>query len=178
MYIYNFLSIFNHLWTFVFKRMLTWINFFSGLIQTCIFHLIQVVLIIIIFQKFWCLMIHGTYFFGFSHLDIIEHIDNDTVVFLFFMESFSRHDVPPWSLVGWAAAYLVPNSINTLHSSEECSTPWIIQVFDSLFDRSTYRLRRFPELPSVVRWVFVKVAYLLWFQMIPVRLASAKVVFW
>ena len=39
-------------------------SFFFSLVKTHIFHLIQVVLIIIIFQKFWCFMIHSTFFFS------------------------------------------------------------------------------------------------------------------
>ena len=54
----------------------------------------------------------------------------------------------PQSLVGWAATYLVPKLSKALHSSEECPAPWIIQVFNALFERFTYRLRCLPALPS------------------------------
>ena len=71
------------------------IKFFFSLIKTHIFHLIQVFLIVITFQKLWCLMIHGTYFVGFSHLDFIHHIVNNGVVFLFFLEPFPRYVIAP-----------------------------------------------------------------------------------
>ena len=93
MYIYNFISILNHIWTFVFKRMLTSLIFFFSLIKTHISHLIQFIIIKITLQKFWCFMIDGTYFFGFSHSEFIHHIFNNSVVLLFLMEPFSRYEV-------------------------------------------------------------------------------------
>ena len=39
-------------------------QFFFNLVKTHIFHLIQVVLVVITFQNFWCFVIHGTYFLG------------------------------------------------------------------------------------------------------------------
>ena len=38
-------------------------------------------------------MIDGTYFFGFSHLDFIHRIVNNSVVFLFLLEYFPRYGV-------------------------------------------------------------------------------------
>ena len=64
-------------------------------IKTHIFHLVQVFFIVITFQKFWCFMIHGTYFLGFSHLFFIHHTVNNSVVLLFFMEYFPRYGVVP-----------------------------------------------------------------------------------
>ena len=40
-------------------------------------------------------MIHGTYVLGFSHLDFIHYIVNNSVVFLFLLESFPRYGVSP-----------------------------------------------------------------------------------
>ena len=88
MFIYHFISIFNQIYTFVFKRTLTLFNFFFSLINNHIFHLIQVVFIIINFQKFWCFMIDGNYFFGFNHAEFIHRIVNNSVVFLFFWTLF------------------------------------------------------------------------------------------
>ena len=177
MNIYHFISIFNHIWIFLFKRTLTSFNFFFSLTKTHIIHLIQVVPILITFQKFCCFIIHGTDFFGFTHLYFINHIVNNSLVFLFLWNIILGIRLLPRSLVGWAAAYLVPNSPKTLHSSEECSSPWIIQVFDSLFERSTYCLRRLQALPSFAGWVFGEASSPLSLLLIPVRLASAWIVF-
>ena len=95
MYIYRFISILNHIWTFLFKHTLPSSNFLFSLIKTHILHLIQFVIIVITFQKFLCFVIHGIYFFGFSHLDFIHYIVNNSVVFLIFMEIFSGCGVSP-----------------------------------------------------------------------------------
>ena len=71
------------------------IKCFFSIVRTYIFHQIQVVLIVITFQKLWCFMIHGTYFFGFSYLHFIHHIVNNSVVFLFFVEPFPRYGIAP-----------------------------------------------------------------------------------
>ena len=78
-------------------------------------------------------------------------------------------------LLGWDSSYLVPIYPKTLHSSEECPTPCIIHVFDSLFKRYIYRLRRSPDLPSITGRVFDEVASHLFSLLIPVRLAFHQV---
>ena len=71
------------------------IQLFFGIIKTHIFYLIQVVLIIFTFQKLWCLIIDGTYLFGFNHAEFIHHVVNNIMVLLFFMEPFSRYGISP-----------------------------------------------------------------------------------
>ena len=83
----------------------------------------------------------------------------------------------PRYLVGLLLAYLVTNSPRILHSSEECPGPQIIQVFDLLFDRSTYWLRPLLALSSVAGWVLEKAASTLFLLPSPVRLASDRLVF-
>ena len=124
------------------------IQFFFSLVKNHIFHQIQVVLVVITFKKLWCFMIEGTYFFGFNHAEFIHHIVNNSVVFLFFWNLSLSSVLLLQSLVGWAAAYLVSNFTKNLHSSEEFTAPWIIQVFNALFKLYTYRLRCLPALPS------------------------------
>ena len=111
------------------------------------FHLIQVILIVMNFQNVWCFMIDGTYFFGFNHAKFIHHIVNNSIFLWFLWKRFLGMVSLPWYLVGWYAAYLVPNLPKTLHSSEECPAPWIINVFDALFELSTYCLCHLPVLP-------------------------------
>ena len=55
--------------------------------------------------------------------------------------------------------------------------PWIIQVLDPLFQKSTYRVRRLQALPSVAGCVFDEAAYPVFYLLIPVRLASDQVFF-
>ena len=164
---YQFILIFKHMWDFVFKCMLTSFHFFLGLIKTNIFYLIQVVLVVFTFQKFWCLMIYGTYLFLFNHVEFIHNIINNSVVLML--------GYLPRYFAGWDEAYLVPNSPKSLHSSETFPGPWIIQSFDALFNRYTYCLRRLPALSSFAGWVFDEAAYPLLFLMSPLRLASARV---
>ena len=110
---------------------------------------------VVTFPKFWCLMIDGNFFFGFNHVEFIHHVVNNSMVILFFWDPFLGMGFLYRSFVGWASAYLFTNSPKIFHSSEECPAPWIIQVFDALFERSTYRLRCFPVLPYFVGLVFV-----------------------
>ena len=83
----------------------------------------------------------------------------------------------PRFFVVWYAAYLVQNWPKTLHSSEAFSRPWIIQCFDAPLKRSIYRLLHLRALSSFAKLVFDKVDSPLLFLLIPVRLASAQVVF-
>ena len=122
-------------------------------------------------------MIDGTYFIGFNHPEFIHHIVNNSVVLLFFWDLFLGMGLLPRSLVGWDAAYLVPHFPKTLHSSEKFPAPWIIQVFDALFDQSIYRLRWLPALPSFAGRVVDEAASPLLFLLSPVRLASSRVVY-
>ena len=73
--------------------MLTSVIFFFSLIKTHIFHLIQIILVVIILQKCWCFMIHSTYFWGLIQYDLIHHIVNNIAVFLIFLESFPWYEV-------------------------------------------------------------------------------------
>ena len=92
-YIYHFSSIFNHIWTFLSKRTLMSFNFFFSLFKTHIFHLIQVVLIIVTSQKLWFLVVDGTYFFWFNHAGFVHHVVNNSVILLFFLETFPRYGI-------------------------------------------------------------------------------------
>ena len=104
----------------------------------------------IYFQKIWCLMIDGTYLFGFNHVEFIHHVVNNSVVLLFFSNPFLGMVFLPRFFVGCAAAYLVPNSPKILNFSEECPRPLIIQCFNALFRRSTYCLLLLRALSSLV----------------------------
>ena len=85
------------------------VHFFL-IIKTYIFHLIKVVFIVINLQKFWCFMIHRTYFFGFIQQDIIHHLVNNSVFFLLFMESLNRYRVAPTVLRKMGCSILSPKS--------------------------------------------------------------------
>ena len=122
-------------------------------------------------------MIHGTYFFGFSHLDFIHHIVNNSVVFLFLLEYFLGMEFLSRFLVNCYAAYLVTNSPKTLHSSEEWPAPWIIKVFDSVLGKSTYCFRCLRVLSPLVVWVFDETGFPILFLLSTVLLASDRVVF-
>ena len=61
------------------------IKLFFDLFKTDIFYLLQVVLIVFTFQKFWCLMIYGTPCFGSNNADFIHHVVNNSMVLLFFL---------------------------------------------------------------------------------------------
>ena len=62
-YIYS-ISIFDLIWVFSFKRTLMSVKFFYSLFKNHFLHLIQLVFIVIIFQKFRCFLL-STYSFGF-----------------------------------------------------------------------------------------------------------------
>ena len=94
----------------------------------------------------------------------------------FFWNIFLGMEFLPRFLVNFYAAYLVTNSPKTLHSSEEWPAPWIIKVFDSLFGKSTYHLRRLRVLPPLVVWVFDKTGFPILFLLSTVLLASDRVV--
>ena len=100
------------------------------------------------------------------------------VWFSFFLNLFLGMGSLPRSLVVWSSDYLVPNLPKTLHSSEKCTAPWIIQVFDALFKQSTYRLWRLPDLPSFAGWVFDDAASPILLLLSPVWWASARLVFY
>ena len=108
MYIYDFISIFNQIWTSVFKRTLILVNFFFSLIKTHIFHLIQVFIIVTVLPKFWFFMIHSTYFFVFVQYDLIHHIVNNIFVLFLFLEYFPRYGVAPAFLSRLGCSILSP----------------------------------------------------------------------
>ena len=93
MYIYHFSSVFNHKWTLLFKSTFKSFNLFFDIIKTHIFYLIQAVLVVVTFQKLWCLVIYSTYLFGFNHAGFIQNVVNNSVVLFFFMESFPRYGI-------------------------------------------------------------------------------------
>ena len=153
------------------------IKCFFSIVRTYIFHQIQVVLIVITFQKLWCFMIHGTYF-----LDSVIWISSTTLLIIawfscFLWNLFQGKVLLQRSLVCWVVAYLIQNSPKTLHSSKKFPAPWIIQVFDLLFEWSTYCLQRLPSLPSFVGWVFYEVYSPILFLLSPVRLDYSWAVF-
>ena len=117
-------------------------------------------------------MIDGTHLFGFNHADFIHHVVNNSMVILLFWNHFLGMGLLPRSFIGWYEAYLVTKLTKTLHSSEECQGPWITQVFDALYEQSTYRLRRLPSLPSFAGRVFDEAGFPLLFLLSPVHLAS------
>ena len=83
-------------------------HFSFSLIKTHIFYLIQVILIVIIFQNFWCFMIHSTSFFGFIKQDLFHSIVNNSVVFLIFLESFPWYGFSPAVLIRLGYSILSP----------------------------------------------------------------------
>ena len=97
---YHFSSIFNNIRTFLFKRMLMSFNCFFSLIKTNIFHLIQFIIIVVAFQKLWCLVIDGTYPFGLNYAEFIHHVVNNSVVLLFFWDLLLGMGLLPRSLAG------------------------------------------------------------------------------
>ena len=40
-------------------------------------------------------MIHGTYLFGFNHVEFIHHVVNNSVVLLFFLKRFYGYGIAP-----------------------------------------------------------------------------------
>ena len=71
------------------------IPFFFGIIKTHMFYLIQVVLVVVTLQELLCLMIDGTYLFGFNHVEFIHHVVNNSMVILFFLKPFFRYGIAP-----------------------------------------------------------------------------------
>ena len=71
------------------------IPYFFGLIKTHIFCLVKFVRIVVTFQTLWCLVIYGTYIFGFNHVEFIHRVVNYSAVLLFFLVTFFRHGIYP-----------------------------------------------------------------------------------
>ena len=123
-------------------------KFLFSLFKNHFLNLVQIVCIIIRVPKFWRFLC-SPFFLCFIQLNLIHHIIDNSVIFYLTINFFLGMGLFPWSLVGLLLAYLVPKSSRTLKSSEECPGPWMIQVLDSLFKRSTYCFRRLPALSPI-----------------------------
>ena len=134
---YQFISIFDHIRFFLFKHTLTSFNFFFGLINTHIFYLIQVILVVVNFQKFWGLMIDSTYLFGFNHVELIHHVVNNSMVLLFFLKPSSRCGIAPTVLCRMGCSVLSSKFSQDLTFIIRMSRAMDNIVFYALFERST-----------------------------------------
>ena len=179
MYTRHIISIFNPIliFIFIFKCTLTSVKFFFSIFKTHLINFVQIVCIIIRVQKFWCFVICGTYFLCFIYYNFIHCIINDGVIFLLPINCFLSTGLLPWSLVCLLSVYLVPNSPRHLHSSEECTGPWMRQVFDFPAGLSTCRFLLLPALSPFLGRVHNEAYYPLFCLLLPEQLESARVGF-
>ena len=152
MYTRHIISIFNPIWIvlFLFKRRLTSFKFFFRILKNHFFNLVQIILIVIRVQKFWCFPCSTYFLFLVSRISSTALLTMafSPICLLFFVLGTG---LIPRSLEGLLLAYLVPKYPRNLYYSEECPGPWTRLVLDFPDRLSSCRFLGFPEL-SPLSW--------------------------
>ena len=177
MYTHHIILFFNPIWIFlsVFRHTLTSFKIFFSLFKNRLLNSVQIVRIIIGFQKYGALW--------FVALTFRVIIISSTV--LLTMAFFSccllifslGMGLLMWSLLGLLVSYLVLKAPRTLYSSEECSVPWMRQVFYLPIGLSTCRFLHLTALSPFSGRVHDETASPLFCLLWPALLVSARVFF-
>ena len=140
-------------------------NFFFSVIKSHVFHLKQVILILITFPKNWRLVIHGTYFLGFNHLEFIHHIVNNIVIFLFLMKPFPRYGIAPTVLSSLGCSVLSFKFAQDLIFIRIMPSAMDHTFFYAIFEKSkiiyvTCQRSHPSQGECLTRWILISYYYL------------------